>query len=235
MPNAAKLPDAEAIAEEYKNYAYIISHDLSAPLRSILGFSRLLEEEMPETLTGDAKLYLDMVMQSGNKMQQMMAGLLTFSRLNSLAKDFALVDMNAVLGECLADLQPAITARQAKIEAGALPNITADKAQMTQLLSILIDNAIKFTPPDQVPQIRISVQSGEQNGQHFILEDNGVGIAEKFRETVFQIFRRLHAENEYPGIGMGLALAKKIIARHGGEIWVTDSQLGGSAFHFTMI
>jgi len=234
MQAAVKLSDAEMIAKEYKNYVYTISHDLSAPIRSIVGFSRLLEDELPEGLTEDAKLYLNMILQSGEKMQRMMSGLLAFSRLNTTAQNFSAIDMNALLAECLVDFQPVIAARQAQIEVSPLPNITGDRNQILQLFTQLIDNAIKFLPPERVPQVHISALPSEKDSPHFVIEDNGIGIEEKFHDRIFEIFRRLHADEEYPGVGMGLALAKKIVARHGGDIWVESSPLGGSAFYFTL-
>lgn len=218
-----------AIAQEYKDYAYIVSHDLSAPARAIVEFSQLLQNEESGSLTEDAKLYLTMVMENGKKLQSMLAALLAYSRVDTSAKLPTSVDTQQIIEECCA----ALPQQGIKIDCQNLPILQADVDQVRQLFTALIGNSIKFIAPGQSPHIKILSRPEEQTW-HFIVEDNGIGINPKFHERIFQVFQRLHTDNEYPGVGMGLALAKKIVTRHGGKIWVEPSELGGTAFHFIL-
>ncbi len=222
-----------AIKEEFKQYAYSVSHDVSAPVRAMVEFAKLLSTEEAYALSPDSKEYLALIIENGYKLQNMMDGLLQYSRLNTLAKPFETVDLNFIVRSVLAELGEQIAASQAAINAEHLPTIDADPEQMRKLLYALINNAIKFHHSGNIPSVQISAK---QQGDvwHISVADNGIGINPKYYENIFQIFRRLHTDDEYPGVGMGLALAKKIAERHSGTVSCQTLAPSGTIFTFTI-
>ena len=229
----ATLTDAEKIAQEFKQFAYTVSHDLSTPLRGIVEFSKLLKTEAQESLNGEAKEYLALIVESGEKMQAMMAGLLDYSRLNTMRKPATRVNCNSILSDCQVVLRDKIQASKCTLDIAALPTITADAEQLMQLFLLLLDNALKFHATDIAPYIAVSAEHIEDEWQ-FLVNDNGIGIETQFHTRIFKPFQRLHGEDEYQGVGMGLTLAQKIVERHGGRIWVESNPQQGVSFIFTM-
>jgi len=224
---------AQEIADEFRHYAYSVSHDLGSPVRAMVELSKLLADEHTEALNDEGKEYLGLIIENGHKLQEMMEGLLQYSRLTSAAAPFVKTDMNKVVEGCLAEMKPSIVAAQAKIEMTELPVIEADPAQCGQLFQILIDNAIKFQPRKSVPHIRLAAER-KGHGWEFSVSDNGIGIMPQHQEKIFQLFQRLHTDQEYSGVGIGLTLAQKIIQRHGGRIWHEQPDGKGAVFRFTL-
>lgn len=230
-PNSPLHPDADTIAAEFQEYAYSVSHDLSAPVRAMVEFSKLLGSEHAEALNGEAREYLSLIVDNGEKLQQMMRGLLDYSRLNTAAQPYTVIDCHNLVQNCREVLTKDYPA--AVIEVEPLPTLEADGNQMKQLFLILLENACKFQPAGAVPQVKVS--SVRQNDRwQFSIADNGIGIDARFRKKIFKLFQRLHAEGEYPGAGIGLALAQKIVTRHGGAIGCEAGTGQGSTFLFTL-
>lgn len=227
------MPQAAAIAEEFKQYAYSVSHDVSAPVRAMVEFSKILSEEEAHALSPDGREYLSLIIENGYKLQTMMDGLLQYSRLNTLANPFETVDLNFIARSALAELEEKITNSHAAIDIEKLPIIDADPEQMRKLFYALIDNAIKFHVKGNTPAIHISADK-QEDCWTISVSDNGIGIAPKHYESIFQIFKRLHTDDEYPGVGIGLALAKKIVERCGGTIFCKVLAPSGTVFTFTL-
>jgi light-regulated signal transduction histidine kinase (bacteriophytochrome) len=157
---------------------------------------------------------------------------LAFSRVGTRGKPFAPVDLGTVFGDAVANLDRAIQDHAAQVSCDAMPTVSGDAVQLTQLFQNLIGNAIKFRG-DAAPVVRVDVE-GEGEARAFSIVDNGIGIEAQHRERIFQIFQRLHERDKYEGTGIGLAVCKKIVERHGGRIWVEDAPGGGCAFRFTL-
>jgi len=228
-----KMAEIETVAKNFKEFAYAVSHDLGTPLRAMVEFSRILKAENLDALDDDSKLYLSMIINNGEKAQAMLAGLLEYSRLNTVVMPFAPTDCNQLIGQCQSELAETIAKHKAKIAAGALPTVHADSDQIKRLLLALLRNAVLFHPAGKVPDVSVSAEQ-HANEWVFTVRDNGIGIDPKFHERIFLPFRRLHPEEEYPGVGMGLALAKKIVEHHGGRIWVDSEPGRGAAFLFSL-
>jgi two-component system, chemotaxis family, sensor kinase Cph1 len=219
--------------EELEQFAYIASHDLQAPLRTVVSFSGLLQQECKGRLSPNADEYCQYIVDGGVRMQALINDLLQLSRVNRDTAPPAPVSMGEALGDATRQLQALVRDRGAVIEAGALPVVMGNPVQLSQLLQNLLANAIKYQPAGQTPRIRISADR-RGDDWHFVIEDNGIGIPEKHLQVIFEIFRRLHTDDQYPGTGIGLSLCKKIVARHGGRIWVESEPGRGSRFHFTL-
>ena len=224
---------ADAIAKEFRDFAYSVSHDLGAPARAVVEFSKLLKDEQPNALTEDGKLYLSLIISNGEKLQQMLAGLLDYSRLNTLAKTLSVVDCNVLLEHCQVVLKEKIKEKRAVLEIDPLPHVKADAEQLIQLFLALLDNALTYHLPVEAPHIQLSAME-EDNGWRFSIRDDGIGIEPSFHKQIFDAFQRLHNEEEYSGIGMGLALAQKIANRHDSRIDVDSTLHHGATFYFTL-
>lgn len=222
--------DAEAVAAEFKDYAYSVSHDLSAPVRAMVEFSHILSTEHTAGLSANAKEYLSIIIDNGKKLQAMMDGLLAYSRLNTAARPFAMVDCNYVLAESVSALASKIKAAGAEINIAHLPSFSGDETQLVQLFTVLLDNALTYRRRDSALQISVSAERvGEQ--WKITVADNGIGIAARHQQRIFRFFQRLHTDEEYPGVGMGLALAHKIMQRHCGDIACVPDYSPGAAFY----
>jgi signal transduction histidine kinase len=217
---------------ELEQFAYVASHDLQEPLRMVSSYVQLLARRYEGKLDTDADEFIGFAVDGANRMQRLIDDLLMYSRVGTRGKPFEPTDCNSVLDHTLVNLTTAIEESRAVITHGQLPTVTADEAQMVQLFQNLISNAIKFRGEDR-PRIHISAK---QNNSECALSvsDNGIGIDPEYYKRIFVIFQRLHGKNHYPGTGIGLAVCKRIVDRHGGRIWL-ESELGkGSTFCFTL-
>jgi PAS domain S-box-containing protein len=216
---------------ELQQFAYIASHDLQEPLRTIASFTQLLEKRYKGKIDASADEYISFVVDAARKMTSLIQDLLNFSRLSAASLEFEPVDTGAVVRSVLLNLTEAINESAAKIEVSELPSVPGDRRQLSQLFQNLLSNAIKYRGTDE-PRIRVSAQ---RNGNFWIfaIRDNGIGIAPEYSERIFGVFKRLHG-SEYPGTGIGLAICKKIVEQHGGHIWVNSVPGEGSEFVFRL-
>jgi light-regulated signal transduction histidine kinase (bacteriophytochrome) len=217
---------------ELQNFAYIASHDLQEPLRMVASYMQLLSRRYKGKLDSDADEFIRFAVDGAQRMQSLINALLSYSRVGTQGKAFELTDCEKVLDGTLASLKKAIEESDAEITRGALPTVMGDPAQLGQLFQNLIGNAIKFRNHGR-PAVRIAA---ERRGKEwlFSVADNGIGIDAKYAERVFVMFQRLHSKDDYPGTGIGLAVCKKIVERHGGKIWVESVPGAGSRFYFTI-
>ncbi len=218
--------------EELEQFAYVASHDLQEPLRMVTSFLQLLQRRYEGQLDEEADEFIGYAVDGAKRMQQLINDLLAYSRVGTRGRPFFPTDCQAVLKRALMNLRVAIQESNAVITHGSLPTVMADDAQLVQVFQNLIGNAIKFRG-DDVPRIHISVEPRAEEWV-FSVSDNGVGIDPQYADRIFLLFQRLHSRADHPGTGMGLAICKKIVERHGGRIWV-ESELGrGSTFFFTL-
>ncbi|MBX5493057.1 MAG: CHASE3 domain-containing protein [Chloroflexi bacterium] len=217
---------------DLEQFAYVASHDLQEPLRVIVSYIQLLERRYKNQLDARADKYLAYVVDAGRRMQTLINDLLTYSRVGRRGDQIAPTDTTAVLGRVLANLGAALRDSGATVTHDPLPTVAADETQLGQLFQNLIGNALKFRS-DAPPRIHVS--AAQRDGEWlFAVRDNGIGIAPEYAERIFVIFQRLHTREEYPGTGIGLAICKKIVERHGGRIWVESTPGAGSTFYFTL-
>ena len=216
---------------ELEQFAYVASHDLQEPLRTVSGFAELLAKRYQQQLGEEADEYIGFITAGTRRMKSLIEDLLRYSRVSRERTELSLVDLNLALETALANLQAAIRSSGAQIDAGLLPSLRADRQQLVQLFQNLVGNALKFRSATR-PQVHIRA---EQRGREwwFSVQDNGIGIDPTSAERVFQLFQRLHTRDVYEGNGIGLTICKKIIDLHGGRIWVEPGK-PGSVFHFTL-
>jgi PAS domain S-box-containing protein len=220
--------------EELQQFAYIASHDLQEPLRAISGFTELLERRYRGELDEKADRYINFIIDGTNQMQQVILDLLAYSRVQTKAHEFGLIDAHQAAEQALRNLQVSIRDRGAIVSVdGRLPEIYADGIQITQVFQNLVGNALKFQRPGTTPEIRISAVL-EGNAWRFSVADNGIGIDARHLDRIFMLFQRLHAKGEYEGTGIGLAICKRIVERHGGTIAVESTPGAGSTFTFSI-
>tara|TARA_R110000765_G_scaffold62156_1_gene120646 strand:+ start:9368 stop:11650 length:2283 start_codon:yes stop_codon:yes gene_type:complete len=226
------LKTLEKKNNELEQFAYIASHDLQEPLRTVTSFAELLNLEYRGKLDDDADTYLNFILESTNRMRDLIHGLLEYSILGK-GRTVEKVDCNEILKFVLEDFHGVIAAKQGRIESGPLPTLNAYPIELKQLFENLISNALKYNREGVPPIINISSQ--KQDGTWvFKFKDNGIGINEKFYEKIFVIFKRLHNKQDYDGTGIGLALCRKIVELHNGKIWVESIPHKGSEFYFTI-
>lgn len=216
---------------DLEQFASIASHDLQEPLRAVSGFVALIEHDLEGKLDESTANYLRHVTEGALRMQTLIGDLLSYSRVRR-SQEFTDTDSGRALGAALSDLSVAIRGSDARITSDQLPTLSADSAQLTQLFNNLIGNAIKFAG-GRKPRAHVAANR-EDTAWHFTVKDEGIGIDPQFAERIFVIFQRLHTRKEYPGTGIGLAICKKIVERHGGRIWVESEPGNGSTFHFTI-
>ena len=217
--------------KDLENFAYVASHDLQEPLRMVSSFMQLLSMKYENKLDKDAIEYIGFAVDGARRMHELLNGLLIYSRLSSRGKEFSRVDMNRIKDYVLDNLQLIIKERNAEIVSDELPVVFADETQMVQLLQNLITNSIKFSHGS--PEIVISSKIKDHH-YIFSVKDEGMGIESKYFERIFDIFQRLAVRDESDGIGIGLAICKRIVERHKGEIWVESKPGEGSVFSFTI-
>lgn len=232
---AAEIREAEPadLAQEYRDYAYIVSHDLGTPVRLMVEFARLLDERQVEKGDEEDRALLKEIMDNGDRLRSMMQGLLAFSRLNTLAAPHILVDTQKIAEHCRLVMQDRLKASGGTLTIAGLPRLKGDADQIMQLFSLLVDNAVKFARTGFAPDIHITAQR-DADLWIFSVRDNGQGMEETYWTRVFKPFQRLHVEGQYPGVGMGLSLARKIAALHGGYIWIGESSPHGTTIRFTL-
>jgi PAS domain S-box-containing protein len=219
--------------EELEQFAYIASHDLQEPLRMVASYTQLLGRRYKGKLDEDADEFIAFAVDGASRMQRLIQDLLTFSRVGSRAGELLDISSEAALTQALVNLHGTIIESGAVVTHDPLPMVVADEMQLIQLFQNLVGNAIKYQDGG-IPQVHISaIKSGSRKWQ-FSIKDNGIGIDRQYFEKIFGMFQRLHKREEYDGTGIGLAICRKIVARHGGHISV-ESRLGrGSTFRFTL-
>lgn len=218
--------------EELERFAYVASHDLQGPLRTIASYLQLLELRYKNKLDAEALEFIDFSVKGAKRMQQLILDLLNYSRISSVHKPFVQIDTNELVQSVIKGLDSTIKNNKAKIEIGKLPAITGEPNQLYQLLQNLVDNALKFSK-ETAPLVKINATDDEDYWE-FTVSDNGIGIKDEYKDKIFQIFQRLHTTNEYPGTGVGLAICKKVVQLHGGKIWFVSKPGEGTTFHFTI-
>jgi PAS domain S-box-containing protein len=217
---------------DLEQFAYVASHDLQEPLRMVTGFLQLLHQKYSGRLDTDADQYIDFAVDGAKRMQALIADLLTYARVGTRSRQLMLVDVATSFSQTLRNLGAGIDETRAEITHGELPTVWADGIQLSQLFQNLISNALKFRR-GVPPQIHVDAHH-DPTQWTFSVRDNGIGIDREFQDRIFMIFQRLHTRQEYPGTGIGLAVCKKIVERHGGQIWVESIPGEGSTFYFTI-
>jgi len=226
------LADLERSNEELAQFAYIASHDLQEPLRMVASYTQLLGRRYKGRLDDDADDFINYAVEGADRMQGLINDLLAYSRVNTRGRPFELTDCNVLVDQVRTNLNTAIGETGALLTADPLPTVMADETQLVQVFDNLVGNAIKFRS-DQPPRVHISAT--RRDGEWILsVRDNGMGIDRQYHDRVFVIFKRLHTRHQIPGTGIGLAISKRIVERHGGHIWL-DSEVGtGSTFYFTL-
>ena len=217
---------------ELEQFAYVASHDLQEPLRMVSSYTQLIDRRYGDRLDGDAREFMHYVVDGAARMKQLIEDLLAYSRVGTKGKEFREIEVEAALKRAVTNLRAAIEESGAAVTWDPLPKVSGDDLQLAQLFQNLIGNALKFRGRS-VPRIHVSV--AEKEGEWEIaVADNGIGIEPQYFERIFMVFQRLHTQADYPGTGIGLAICKKVVERHGGRIWVDSRPGEGSRFHFTL-
>jgi PAS domain S-box-containing protein len=218
--------------EELQQFAYVASHDLQEPLRMVSSYTQLLERRYGDKLDGDAKEFMEFIVDGAARMKQLIEDLLAFSRVGTRGREFQEVASEPALAKALANLRAAAQASGATVTHGEMPVVHADGGQLVQLFQNLVGNAMKFRT-DAAPRIHVAGETRDQVWV-FTVKDNGIGLDPQYSDRIFMMFQRLHNKTEYPGTGIGLAICKKIVDRHGGRIWVDSRPGDGCTFGFTL-
>ena len=217
---------------ELEQFAYVASHDLQEPLRMVASYAQLLGRRYEAKLDGDAREFMAYIVDGASRMKQLIEDLLAYSRVGTKGAEFKRVNAEDALKRALFNLRAAIEEAGAVVTNDPLPTLSGDEVQLGQLLQNLMSNALKFRS-DSVPRIHIGVTESAKE-YAFEVRDNGIGIEPQYYERIFMVFQRLHNKGEYPGTGIGLAICKKVVERHGGRIWVESRPGAGSSFYFTL-
>ena len=229
------IKELERSNAELEQFAYVSSHDLQEPLRTIASFTQLLQRRYEGKLDEDADEFMDYIVEAAKRMKEQIEGLLEYSRVGTKGEEFKPVDMNLILNQTIQNLSASIKEINANIKIDELPEVMGDENQLQRAFQNLISNAIKFKKQEEPLKIHIFANKDIYNKEYvFGVQDNGIGIEEQYSERIFTIFQRLHTRDIYEGTGIGLSIVKRIIERHGGHIWV-ESEFGvGSTFYFTI-
>jgi light-regulated signal transduction histidine kinase (bacteriophytochrome) len=227
------MVDLERSNRELEQFAYVASHDLQEPLRMVSNYTQLLARRYKDQLDTDANEFIDFAVDGAKRMQDLIHDLLEYARVGTRGKEFKPTPLGLVVADALANLSNAIDEAKAEVVINDLPTLSCDATQLAQVCQNLLANAIKFHRPGQTPVVRVSAHRGE-GAWAVAVADNGIGIDPKYFERIFQMFQRLHGRSEYPGTGIGLALCRKIVERHGGTIRVESAPGQGTTFIFTI-
>ncbi len=229
---AQKAAELERSNAELEQFAYVASHDLQEPLRMVASYVQLLAKKYEGNLDEKADKYIGYAVEGVKRMQRLINDLLAYSRVGTRGKPCEPLDTSAVVDEVVAALELALRESGGEVTRDGLPTVMADETQFFQLFQNLIGNALKFHGPD-APRVYVGA---ERNGSEwtFSVSDNGIGIDARYAERIFMVFKRLHERGAYPGNGIGLAIAKKIVERHEGRIWVESRPGKGATFRFTV-
>ncbi|OHB25985.1 MAG: hypothetical protein A2X84_13930 [Desulfuromonadaceae bacterium GWC2_58_13] len=217
---------------ELESFAHIASHDLQEPLRMVTSYLQLLERRYYEVFDESGKEFMEFALDGAQRMRTLIDDLLNYSKIGRKGQDRVDVDLQEVMAQVLRSLQPAIAESSAQLNIAPLPALKADRVQMLQLFQNLLSNAIKFHGEGS-PRITVGVEN-QPTCWAFFVQDNGIGIDPRHFERIFQIFQRVHGKRDFPGTGIGLALCRKIVENHGGEIRVASTPGVGTTFHFTL-
>ncbi|MBI3445965.1 MAG: PAS domain S-box protein [Magnetospirillum sp.] len=229
----ALVAKLDASNQELEQFAYVTSHDLQEPLRMIAGYAQLIDRRYRGRLDSDADEFLSFLVDGARRMQAMIQDLLEYSRVERRGGQFATFEARTVLDNVLRNLGAALEEGGGSVELGVLPRVTADQQQFLRLFQNLIGNALKYRSPDRPPQVKVSAERVGSEWM-FSVADNGIGIEAEYFDRIFQVFQRLHTRDKYDGTGIGLAICKKIVERHGGKIRVESVPGQGCTFHFTL-
>ena len=211
-------------------FAYVASHDLKAPLRTVASFTQLLERRLGDQLDADITEYLSYIRRGVNNMHELTDDLLSMSRLQNIELQRETVALSQVMQQAQQQLAADIVSSGAQIQVADMPIVEADRSLLVQVFQNLLANGIKFQPPGQTPQISIEAR-GEQDGWQISVIDNGIGMQPEHQLRIFKIFNRLHTQDQYPGTGLGLALSRKIVELHGGHIRAESEPGKGTRIH----
>ena len=218
---------------ELERFAYVASHDLQEPLRMVASFTQLLAKRYEGRLDSDADEYIRYAVDGANRMKALINDLLVYARVGTDATAFAAISCDEVIQRAMANVQCAIVESGAALEVGELPTVVGDAGQLIQLFQNVLANALKFRHRSRAPVILLEA-AADAGLWHFTVQDNGIGIAPEHAERVFLLFQRLHGRADYPGTGIGLALCRRIVERHGGRIWIDSPSDQGTRVHFTL-
>jgi PAS domain S-box-containing protein len=224
--------DLQRSNRDLEQFAYVASHDLQEPLRAVGGYVKLLQHRFPDKLDSKARGYVAGAFDGATRMERLIIDLLAYSRVGTRGGNFVSADLNALLEQVKGNLEAGIKSSHATVTHDALPALSVDATQMMQLFQNLIGNALKFHG-EQPPRVHVGARQ-EEGRWVFSVRDNGIGIEPPYFEKIFKVFQRLHTRKDYPGTGIGLAICKKIVERHGGTIWVESQSGQGSTFYFTI-
>jgi two-component system, sensor histidine kinase and response regulator len=229
---ARQAMELERSNAELEQFAHVVSHDLQEPLHTLSGFLELLSEQHAGQLDDDGRLYIQRAMYGADRMRGLVRDLLEYARVSTRSQPFGTVDMGAAFEGAMAELSADVEAAGATVTAAELPTVKGDLFQLTQLLRNLVENAIKFRG-ERPPVISVSCERRDDEWL-FAVRDNGIGIDPRYGIHIFTIFQRLHGRDDYAGTGVGLAISKKIVERHGGRIWVESTSDVGATFFFSL-
>jgi PAS domain S-box-containing protein len=224
--------DLQRSNRDLEQFAYVASHDLQEPLRAVGGYVKLLQHRFPDKLDSKARGYVAGAFDGATRMERLIIDLLAYSRVGTRGGNFVSADLNALLEQVKGNLEAGIKSSHATVTHDALPALSVDATQMMQLFQNLIGNALKFHG-EQPPRVHVGARQ-EEGRWVFSVRDNGIGIEPQYYERIFQIFQRLHTRKDYPGTGIGLAICKRIVERHGGAIWVESQPGQGTTFYFSI-
>jgi len=228
-----KVEELNRSNDELGHFAYVASHDLQEPLRMVASYLQLISRRYKGKLDSDADEFIDFAVDGATRMQRLIQDLLTYSRVGTTGQELVETSSETALQQALTNLRGAIEESRALVTHGPLPMVMADDTQLIQLFQNLVGNAIKYQGPG-VPRIHVSATRGPEKTWLFAVRDNGLGIAPEYFERIFGMFQRLHKREEFTGTGIGLAICKRIVERHGGTILVESEPGQGSTFQFSL-